>query len=64
MIVQSEKMKMENSLLGIATKFISMIGLDYYDKDGYHKEIHGFKTPKEAEYYMQKHPEKFLVNIH
>lgn len=29
MIVQSEKMKMENSLLGIATKFILMIGLKF-----------------------------------
>ena len=37
-----------------------MYRLDYYDKDGYHKEIHGFKTPKEAEYYMQKHPEEIF----
>lgn len=32
--------------------------LDYYDKDGNHKEIHGFRTPKEAECYMNNHPEE------
>lgn len=37
-----------------------MYRLDYYDKDECHKEIHGFKTPKEAEYYMQKHPEEIF----
>ena len=45
-----------------------MYRLDYYDKDDNHKEIHGFKTPKETEYYMKSHsPEgKFLgfKNIH
>lgn len=34
--------------------------LDYYDKDGNHKEIHGFKTPKEAECYMKNYPEEFF----
>ena len=37
----------------------NMYRLDYYDIDGNHKEIHGFKTPKEAEYYMKKHEEIF-----
>lgn len=41
----------------------NMYRLDYYDKDGNHKEIHGFKTPKEAEYYMKKHEEIFM-SIH
>ncbi len=35
-----------------------MYRLDYYDKDSNHKEIHGFKTPKEAECYMKNHPEE------
>lgn len=25
-----------------------------------HKEIHGFKTPKETEYYMKSHPEEIF----
>lgn len=35
-----------------------MYRLDYYDKDGNHKEIHGFRTPKEAECYMKNHPKE------
>lgn len=35
-----------------------MYRLDYYDKDGNHKEIHGFSTPKEAESYMKNHPKE------
>jgi hypothetical protein len=35
-----------------------MYRLDYYNKDGIHKEIYGFKTPKEAECYMKNHPEE------
>ena len=34
-----------------------MYRIDYYDKDGKPKEIHGFKTPKEAKNYMENHPE-------
>ena len=37
-----------------------MYRLDYYDKDGNHKEIHVFKTPKEAEWYMKNHPEEIF----
>ena len=36
----------------------NMYRLDYYDKNGNHKEVHGFKTPKEAECYMKNHPEE------
>ena len=32
-----------------------MYRLDYYDKDGNHKEIQGFRTQKEAECYMKNH---------
>lgn len=35
-----------------------MYRLDYYDKDGKHKKIHGFKKAKDAYIYMDKHPEK------
>ena len=38
----------------------NIYGLDYYGKDGNHKEIHGFKTPKEAECYMKNHPEEIF----
>ena len=34
-----------------------MYRLDYYNNDE-HKEIHGFRTPKEAECYMKNHPEE------
>ena len=34
-----------------------MYMLDYYNNDE-HKEIHGFRTPREAEYYMKNHPEE------
>lgn len=37
-----------------------MYRLDYYDKDDNHKEIHGFKTPKETECYMKNHPEEIF----
>lgn len=37
---------------------IGMYRLDYYDKDGKHKKIHGFKKAKDAYIYMDKHPEK------
>lgn len=37
-----------------------IICIDYYDKDDNHKEIHGFKTPKETEYYMKSHPEEIF----
>ena len=37
-----------------------MYRLDYYGKDGNHKEIHGFKTQKEAECYMKNHPEEIF----
>ena len=35
-----------------------MYRLDYYDKDGSHKEIHGFRTPRDVECYMKSHPEE------
>lgn len=35
-----------------------MYRLDYYDKNGDNKIIHGFKTPKDAEEYMENHPEE------
>lgn len=38
----------------------NMYRLDYYDKNGNHKEVHGFKAPKEAECYMKNHPEEFF----
>ena len=41
-------------------KEINIYRLDYYDKDGNHKEIHGFRTPKEAECYMKNHPEEIF----
>lgn len=34
-----------------------MYRLDYYNNDE-HKEIHGFRTPKEAECYMKNHLEE------
>jgi hypothetical protein len=34
-----------------------MYRIDYYNSNE-HKEIHGFSTPKEAEYYMKSHPEE------
>jgi hypothetical protein len=37
-----------------------MYRLDYYNKDGIHKEIHGFKTPKEVECYMKNHSEEIF----
>lgn len=37
-----------------------MYRLDYYDKDGNHKEVHRFKAPKEAECYMKNHLEEFF----
>lgn len=39
-----------------------MYRLDYYDKDGNHKEIHGFRTPKEAECYMKIIQKKILMS--
>ena len=39
-----------------------MYRLDYYDKVGNNKEIHGFKTPKDAEFYMRNHPEEVFGN--
>lgn len=35
-----------------------MYRLDYYNKNNEPKEIHGFKTPKDAEDYMKNHPEE------
>lgn len=35
-----------------------MYRLDYYDKNGNNKIIHGFKNPKEAEIYMERHIEE------
>ena len=37
---------------------IKIYRLDYYNQNGEHKEIHGFKTPKEAENYMESHKEE------
>lgn len=34
-----------------------MYRLDYYNNDE-HKEIHGFRTPKEVECYMKSHQEE------
>lgn len=34
-----------------------MYRIDYYN-DNEHKEIHGFRTPKEAECYMKSHQEE------
>lgn len=34
-----------------------MYRIDYYNGNE-HKEVHGFRTPKEAECYMKNHPEE------
>lgn len=35
-----------------------MYRIQYYNKNGNYREIHGFKTPKEAENYVKKHSDK------
>lgn len=35
-----------------------MYRLDYYNENVKNEQIHGFQTSKEAERYMQNHPEE------
>lgn len=41
-----------------------MYRIQYYDKNGNYREIHGFKTPKEAENYVKNIQIRILVSIH